>query len=297
MALTIADAARLSNDLVVKGVMEEIIYDSPLMQRLPWIEINGNALTYNRENAAATAAFYAVGDTWTESTPTFTQITATLTILGGDADVDEYIRKTRSNVQDIEAAIIQLKAKAVRNKLEDTLINGDGTSNSFVGIDLLCAAGQTVSSGANGATLTTAFLDQLIDQVEGGKPDLLLMSKRSRRKLKQLRASSGNILETDRNQFGEMVTFYDGIQIAVSDWISDNKTVGTSSDCSTIYAFRMGEDALAGLVGGAPPNQIIQIQRLGPLETKDADRTRIKAYVSLALFSTKALAKLTGVRD
>jgi len=27
------------------------------MQRLPWLEINGNALTYNREDASATVAF------------------------------------------------------------------------------------------------------------------------------------------------------------------------------------------------------------------------------------------------
>ncbi|MBI4297011.1 MAG: phage major capsid protein, partial [Chloroflexi bacterium] len=81
MALTLAEAAKLSNDTLLLGVIETIIYESPVLQALPFIEVLGNGLTYNRENAAPTAAFYNVGDTWAESTPTFTQVTTSLTIL------------------------------------------------------------------------------------------------------------------------------------------------------------------------------------------------------------------------
>ena len=84
MALTLAEAAKLSNDTLLTGAIETVIYESPVLQTLPFIEVLGNGLTYNRENAAATAAFYDVGDTWTESSPTFTQVTATLKILGGE---------------------------------------------------------------------------------------------------------------------------------------------------------------------------------------------------------------------
>ena len=120
MALTLAEAAKLSNDLLLAGVIESIIKESPILQVLPFVEIVGNGLTYNRENAAPTAAFYDVGDTWAEDAPTFTQVTTALTILGGDADVDNYLKATRSNVQDLEAAVVELKAKAVRDKFEET---------------------------------------------------------------------------------------------------------------------------------------------------------------------------------
>ncbi len=65
-----------------------------------------------------------------------------------------------------------------------------------------------------------------------------------------------------------------------------------SADCSTVYAFQMGEGALTGLTspGG------LQVERVGSLETKDASRIRVKWYASLALFNTVKLAKLTGVR-
>ena len=294
MALTLAEASKLSNDVLLAGVVETIIKDSPILQALPFIEIVGNGLTYNRENAAATAAFYDVGDTWSESTPTFTQVTATLKIVGGDADIDNFLLATRSNLQDLEAAVVQLKAKAVQQKFEDTFVNGDtaGDPKSFDGIDKLTDSGQTVSMGANGGSLTLAKLDELVDLIKRGKPDILLMSKRSRRSLNNLARTSGGFLETDRNEFGQMVQYYDGIPVGICDYISDAKTVGTSTDCSTIYAVQLGEGALSGLT--APGG--LQVERVGSLETKDASRTRVKWYVSLALFNTLKLAKLIGVR-
>jgi hypothetical protein len=293
MALTLTEAAKLSNDILLTGVIETVVKESPVLQVLPFIEIVGNGLTYNRENAAASASFFDVGDTWTEDTPTFTQQTATLKILGGDADIDNFLIATRSNVQDLEAAVIQLKAKAVQQKFDDTFVNGDVAVDpkSFDGIDELITSGQTVSMGTNGATLTLTRLDELVDQIKAGKPDMLLMSKRSRRTMNEL-ARSGSFLETDKNEFGQMMQFYDGIPIGISDYIADDQTVGTSNDCSTIFALQFGEGGVAGLTSPG----MMQVERVGNLETQDATRTRVKWYVSLALFNTLKLAKLIGVR-
>src|SRR5574341_2189610 len=198
MALTLAEAAKLSNDVLLTGVIETIIKDSPVLQRLPFIEIVGNGLTYNRENAAASAAFFDVGDTWTESTPTFTQQTVVLKIMGGDADIDNFLIATRSNLQDLEAAVVELKAKAVRQLFEQTFVTGDITANAkaFDGLDRLTDAAQSLSMGANGGSLTLDKMDEVIDLVKGGKPEILLMSRRSRRILNKLARNSGPLLET-----------------------------------------------------------------------------------------------------
>lgn len=296
MALTLAEASKLSQDMLLTGVIETIIQESPVLQVMPFIEVTGNGLIYNRENTLPSASFYDVGDTWSESTPTFTQVSVALKILGGDADIDNFLKETRSNLQDLETTVVQLKAKAVQQKFEDTFINGDATSdlNSFDGIDRLCDSGQAVSMGENGGSLTLDKLDELVDKVKGGKPDMLLMSRRSRRKLTSLsRATGGGLLITDRNQFGQMVDYYDGIPIGVCDYIADDQTVGTSEDCSTIYTVQWGEGALAGLTstGG------LQAERVGSLESKDASRIRVKWYVAIALFNALKLAKLIGVRD
>jgi hypothetical protein len=294
MALTLAEAAKLSNDILLQGVIETIIKDSPVLQRLPFIEIVGNGLTYNREATAPSAGFFDIGDTWTESTPTFSQHTVTLKIMGGDADIDNFLIATRSNLQDLESAVVQLKGKAVQQLFEQTFISGDATTNpkEFDGLDELIDPSQELSMGANGGSLTLDKLDELVDTVQGGKPDILLLSRRSRRILNKLARTSGSFLESDRDEFGQMLQYYDGIPLGVSDYIADDQTVGTSSDCSTIYAFQMGEGALAGLT--APGG--LQVERVGSLESKDASRTRIKWYASLALFNAVKLARLIGVR-
>lgn len=48
MALTLAEASKLSNDILLQGVVETIVKDSPILQRLPFVEIVGNGLTYNQ---------------------------------------------------------------------------------------------------------------------------------------------------------------------------------------------------------------------------------------------------------
>ena len=141
MALTLTEAAKLSNDTLLAGVIETMAEESPILQRLPFIEITGNGLTYNREDSAPAADFYSVGDDWDEDAPTFTQQTASLTILGGDADIDNFLKETRSNVQDLEAAVLQLKARAVQALFDKTFVTGDAAAetSSFDGIDRLCA--------------------------------------------------------------------------------------------------------------------------------------------------------------
>jgi len=306
MALTLTEAAKLSNDVLVKGVIETIVKDSAVLKYLPFTEVVGNSLTYNREDDMATATFYDVGDTWSESTPTFTQMTASLKILGGDADIDNYIKKTRSNIQDIAAEIIQLKSKAVSHQFEDTFIYGDTGTNAkqFNGlrklIDTGTSSSQVIACGATGATLTLSKLDELIDAVKGGKPDLLLMSRRSRRKITALvRAASAQLIEVGRNEYGDLVEYYQGIPIGISDWILDTHVVASSVEtattggtCSTIYAIRFGSDGIQGLQNGG-----ITVEQLGSLETKDATRVRIKWYVGLADFSLVARAALIGVQD
>ena len=42
MALTLAEAAKLSNDMLLQGVVETIIKDSPVLRELSFIEIVGN---------------------------------------------------------------------------------------------------------------------------------------------------------------------------------------------------------------------------------------------------------------
>jgi len=306
MALTLAEASKLSNDLLMQGVVETIVKESPVLQKLPFVEIVGNGLTYNRENTLPNIDFYDVGDTWAESTPTFTQVTANLKIMGGDADVDNFLKATRNNIQDLEAAVVELKAKALQQKFEEVVIYGDSSVNAkqFDGLRKIINTGaaspQVIAMGATGATLTLAKLDELIDAVKGGKPDMLLMSRRSRRKINALVRTAGGMIQTEQDKWGNFVQLWDGVPIGVNDWILDThvltgsvETATTGGTNSTVYAVQLGEGALCGLTSPG----FLQAEPIGSLESKDASRTRVKWYVSLALFSSIKAAALIGVQD
>jgi len=357
MSISLTEASKLATDILLKGIIETVVKDSPILERLPFIQITGNSLKYNREKTLPTVGWYApVTGTWTQSEPAFEQCSASLCVLGGDADVDNFLKSTRSNIQDLEAAVIEQKAKAMRHEFENCFLNGDTGSdaNQFNGLyktlkgtawaastayalgDFVvptaglengfryecttagtsggsaptwpttegatvndntvvwtCRLGSHLGSGANGGTLSLTSIDKLIDLVRGGKPDLLLMSRRSRRKIQNLARAAGTNLLIGEGKLGEVVEYYNGIPVAISDWVKDNYVVGTSSDCSAIFALQMGEGAVCGL--SSP--EMIQVERLGSLETKDASRTRIKWYVSMADFSIVKAAMLTGVRD
>ena len=356
MSISLDEASKLSTDVLLKGIIETMVKDSPILQELPFIQITGNSLKYNREKTLPTVGWYApVTGTWTTSEPEFEQCSASLCVLGGDADVDNFLKATRSNIQDLEAAVIEQKAKALRHEFENAFLNADGSGNQPTGLyntlkgtaweadtayslgDVVvptaglengfryecttagtshatteptwptteggtvvdgtvtwtCRFGNHLGSGVNGGTLAFNKLDSLIDLVRGGKPDMLLMSRRSRRKVQALVRASGAILETRPGRYMEQVQLYNGIPIAVSDWVKDDHTVGSNDDCSAIFAFQTGEGAVCGL--SSP--EMVQIERLGSLETKDANRTRVKWYVSLAVFSIVKCAMLTGVRD
>ena len=242
MALTLAEAEKLSNDVLLQGIIETIIKDSPILQELPFIQIVGNGLSYTQEKTLPTVDFYDVGDTWVESTPEFEKPTATLKILGGDADVDNFLKSTRSNIQDLEAAVIEQKAKALRHEFEKEFLYGNEATSpkQFDGIikliDTATASDQVIAMAAAGAVLALANLgkiDELIDAVKGGKPDMLLMSRRSRRKLNTICRAAGANLEIGQGKLGDFVQLYNGIPIAISDWILDTHTVAGSVE--TLY--------------------------------------------------------------
>ncbi len=292
MAMTKAEAAKLTQDMMLRGVIETIVEDSPVLQVLPFESVEGNSLKYTMEVSPGAASFYAVNATWTEGAATFATRTTNLAILGGDVDVDNFLSRTMSDQTDQRATQIAMKAKAVRRAFETGFVTGDSATdpNSFDGLRKLIPSSQTLDAGANGAALTLAMLDQLIDLVRGGKPDLLLMSRRSRRKLKSLLQASAHYVETG-DQFGRRVMYYDGIPVIHSDFVPDDEALGSGSNLSSIYALSFGfGDALGGL-----QNSSVEVVDVGQLESKDAVRTRIRWYCGLALFRDNACARLRGI--
>lgn len=304
MALTLAQSALLSQDHLLAGVFETVIDEDPvLFSLMQWLAIQGNSLAYNRENALATVADFAVGDVWTEGIGTVSQVTTALTVIGGDADVDQFLQTTRSSINDQKAIAIASKAKALARGLSDRFVYGNtAVANQMAGLHQLMPTAQKIHQGAGaiGAALSLANLDVLCDTVRP-RPDILMMPRAIRRRLSAYgRGSATSLIET-REAFGRQQRFFNDIPIAVSDFMVMTETIAagdftakTGGATGSIIALRFGEDAAVMVHGGGSP---IIVEDVGTLETKDATRTRIKAYAALALLSTLAVARIDGITD
>jgi len=317
MAYTLDEAAKLSNDVLQAGVIELFVRDDPILEQLPFIDIVGNGLTYNVETTEPTAKFYDVGDTWVEGTGTVTPTTAVLRILGGDADLDNFLKATRSNVNDLKAEMIAAKVKALRYQFLTTFLYGYNTGNpkEFNGMHYLinsCEADDVsynvVPVATNNTTpvaLSMAKLEEAIDKIKGYKPDLLVMSKQMRRNINKWLVAAGGISYDDRAN--KRVQTVLGVPVGVSDYVKDTEnltkdfgtyfgyeptTPAVADDGTSIFVFSFGPKQCCGTQNGT-----ITIVPLGDLETKDASRWRIKWYVSCMLQSIISCSKVTGIKN
>ena len=303
-SVTLAESAKLSQDMLVAGVIENVITVDRFYEVLPFQPIEGNALSYNRENALGDVQVAGVGDTITaKAAATFTQVTTSLTTIVGDAEINGLIQATRSNFTDQKAVQIASKAKSVGRKYQDMLVNGTGAANQFSGLLGLVAAGQTLTAGANGAALSFDLLDQLIDQVtdKDGQVDFMMMPARTiRTYYSLLRALGGaSIGDTATLPSGAQVPAYRGIPIFRNDWIPTNQTQGASSTCTSIVAGTLDDGSMMHGIAGLTASRAagIQVEEVGVSETKDETITRVKWYSGLANFNEKGLAVLKGITN
>lgn len=314
MALTLAEADKYSTNQVLVGVAETTMDANPLLGLTPFVPVRGNAVQYQRENVAANPTFIAPGGTVIEGTPTTSQITVALKILIGDADIDKFLRITRSKDQDLEAELLAIKARNFADTWGDKAVYGsiDADPNEFDGVHEIISddvtaqqvhAGTGVTPGAGSFSL----LDQLIDLVRP-RPTVLIASRRSIRGIQKLARSQGWDLALSQPQgISRPVRFYSDVPILPADFITDTETIAsdafaakTGGTASTIFALRLDESGFMGFSADDPAAQedlerIIQLERIGTLETKDANRWRLKAYTALAVKDSQAIARLDGI--
>lgn len=306
-SVTLAESAKLAQDELVAGVIEDVITVNRMFQVLPFDGITGNALAYNRENVLGTVETRDVGETISagKAAATFTQVTSSLTTILGDAEVNGLIQATRSSDGNDQTSVqIASKAKSAGRKYQDMLINGTGSGSEFNGLLNLCAAGQTVDTGTDGTTISFAILDEMIDTVidKDGDVDYFAFPARTLRNyFALLRALGGaSINETVDLPSGDEVPAYRGVPIFRNDYIPVTQTKGaTSGTATTIFAGTLDDGSRQHGIAGLTADQMagINVVDVGEAETKDEHIWRVKWYCGLALFSEKGLACADGIQN
>jgi len=329
---TVTQYEYLDRDKLLRGVVEWIVKESPIMKALPMQPVQGNSFKYNVEVTLPTASWLTVGDQIVESTGTYEQRSTDIYTMIQNSYTDKS-KIALNATQNPETIDIELGAKAMAHEFETTFIRGQtstlSNSKQFKGLMRILAefesatttdldgstdpgAGnneQVLAVNAASGALTQAYMDALIDSIKPGKPDMLLMSRRSRRKLNTLARASGTsgLMLTDSELFGRKMRHYDEVPIYVSDFMPDNIQDGSASvldianfnpattrasgyDNTMIFALQIGDEKVTGLQAGAMSHE-----RETFVEDYNAICNRFIWYVGAACFRKYSLAALINI--
>lgn len=303
MALTLIEAAKLDAGNVIRSAIIELYAgSSEILRVLPWTDISGNALKYNREGNLPGVGFRGVNEAFNSSTGVLNPITEPLVIAGGDLDVDRFIIKTMgANQRSLHEA---MKIRSLALTFTRKFIKGDQLSDprEFDGLQTRVTGNQLIAAGstANGTPLSLAKLDEAIDQTLN--PTHLIMNKSMARKLTVAArtASVGGNIDYVVGDFGRRVMQYNGLPILTMDLDGDGVSILPFTEAATsgtatatsIYVVSMGGEGLNGIQNGG-----VDVRDLGELQTAPVFRTRVEWFVGLAVFNGRAVTRLWSISD
>lgn len=306
MALTILEAYKnylAQGDVIAASIIKIYAEESDILLNLPLKDIPGNTYKYDQEQALPGVAFRGINEGYTESTGVLNPQIESLTIAGGDLDVDKFIVDTMGQQQ--RAVQESLKTKALAHKISNTFIKGDSTANvkEFDGLQIRLGGNQLIAAGSasGGDALSLQILDQAIDAVDN--PTHLIVSKAMRRLLTTAARNYqiGGFITYDVDAFGRKITKYNDLPLLIADKNSDVYATlafneanpgGGSAVGTSIYVVSFGDNMLEGMQNG-----IMNVRDLGELQTKPVFRTRVEWYVGLVLEHPRAAARLYGIKN
>lgn len=293
--ISLAQSARMTNDVLQAGVIEVLATESKLLQLLPFMNVQGSGYTYNIEKNLGNAQFRKVNGGYNYGAIETIPVTERIVILGDEAIVDTYQIAVESDINNLMAIEVALRTKAIAHKFEKCFISGgtasgsgvpsESVANEFVGILTRYTGTAPANIPSDALPMYTAQvitksddligdLDTLLDMVAGGA-DALIMNKKTRR---QLTAKGRAFCDYRQGEFGTQFLQYGGVDVVDldGDLIADD----------IIIAAKFGaKEAVCGLQNGG-----VRVTALGEMESQPQLKTRIEWFVGLAVFNPKTVA-------
>lgn len=302
MALTLVEAAKVAlgrQEIYKYTIMERYAKSSDVLQYIPIENIAGNSMSFNREELLPSAGFRMVNQGYTASEGKLDRITESLTIAGGDLDVDKFIVDTMG--PDQRAVQEAMKVKSLSLAITQKIIKGDITTSNtdFDGLQIRCAGAQLiVNRGGAASNVSMIHVDETIDQVES--PTNLIMSKEMRRHITDgaRLQTVGGYVTYDYDSYGRQVTKYNDLQILIADRDQNNALVlpytetsaGGTATTASLYCVSFVDNGVVMLQNGD-----MDVRDLGELNTSPVFRTRVEWYLTLAIMRERAAARLYSI--
>ena len=212
MALTLLEAQKHARTPQELAVVTELAA-GPLLQNLPFRNIEGNGLFWKREESLPDVGFRNYNGALAESYAEVSQQSESLKLFGGDIKVDRAIVELEG--AEAKAYQVQARVRAMRLSWEALFINGDSNQSpsEFDGLAARIASGSSQYFANGAGALNLGKLDEAIDAVDAqGGRKYLVMSKSARRALSR-QARNNTQIDIVRNEFCYQQMVYAGLPV------------------------------------------------------------------------------------
>ena len=308
VAQTVSEMQKLEENKLLAGVVDEIINEDPIFARMPFDTFVGQQLDYVRESTRPVPQFFEVDDEISTGVGTKTEVNTGLKLIGHQTETPGFSR-TLSSVNNQREVNIRDALLGLVDKIGDRLIYGNSSSNAteFNGLQALIPSAQKISESSSDTPGALQFsnLDTQLDLVKKGMPDLIAVTRNTKRKIGHfVKFSSTNTnIRDDVDGFGKPVIRYNEIPIQYSD-----RLVTTEATSSDVYSAKTGGSGCSlfvvqfgfpntekpGIFGIQGPNGVERID-MGWAEKKDNLIDRVIWYLGTGLGSTQTVAAINGI--
>lgn len=296
-----------ANDTLTQQVIRAMNSRASVLEFAEFYSITGNA-DYSRKAASASGGQFRALDADYPSnivSPTFAN--PVLRILGDKVQVDRAHERRGLDIASVRARELMNFALNLGKQFQYYFFNGTGTSNQFSGLKLIVPSAQKITAATNGLSVPLGndsasktaqqnfleLINQLIQKVDGGAQVLYMNSKA----LSRLTTIAREFIQWQPNTFGQLIPYYNGVPIRDAGYdrtgalvIPQNETVGTSTDCTSIYAVRFGEGTDLSLA----TNIGVEVKDLGLVGVHYTHSVEFDA--DLVLLNDLAVGRLEGIR-
>jgi len=264
--------------------------DTPVYALLPKMAVKGKWFIWNKAQFNSNSAqFLAEDAALSENDDTYTQAQVQMKYCYAVGRVTGPMQVHTRGYIDMERQEILMKTRALLQKLEYTILNGDTGSdaNEFDGFGkLITTNATTLNDSISISAIRNAILyakqggTTFSETIGGGNPDLIITDLATYNDIKALLDPYQRYVNTTNIAWGIETFTFDGIPVVASKFMT------TTSGSKSLYVI----DTSVVRLGVALD---ITFERLA--KTNDSDKFMIKWYGALIVLNERYCAKITSI--
>jgi len=328
----LTEAQKLTQSVLVPGVIDETLKRGHPAERMPATQVKGKTVKWNVRRVNDTPDWLDIHEqlTWSANAQ-YTGKEAELKRVGFQRVLDNFIADVYGNINNYEAQMMEEMKHDILLALGDEMFYADATYGAaaeleFEGLHALAqdavATSLNIDNGG-AAGLSLAYMRDVLDEMKFGC-DVIYMPFCIAQRIDQAYMEAGlsmssraflGLIQYGVNDVGRRVMFFDGIPIIRTDYLVAEQ-INTGIDGTTLRAKHSSSDAqysiffvkFGNVMAGQPGlcmafgntemvGDFYKVELFDKLEDYDAEGIRLMSYVCLMLGSQYGLGRIVDITD